>query len=350
MPGTIHNPLRLSFLIICLSYLTACKQVPEPTTASKSGDSAPAWYSTQTIDAPGYWVGFGDALTLEQAKALARADLAATFKAQIRVSLRIEQDFDGDTLEQRALSRIEQFTSAEFDDLRTLKSEQQAGRYYLVLGYDHRPLHERLISQLEVGSNPSEATQQLPVTSRLYQQLQTSLGRTPALQLHHERGRYLLSAGNVSEAVHGDEIELLWPRPESSAVDITLNPVLPVYPPETLFTVKLQAAEPGFLNYVQVFGNGATVLMFANRHVNRSEDIIYPDPHQYDGLVTELPPGRSATRVQHLVMRCPDRRDLSRLEAVSTRAGELYQSFLLGEWNRLFDGCEGKALSQAIRR
>jgi hypothetical protein len=179
MSGTIHKPLRLSFLIICLSYLTACKQSPEPVTESQSAASAPAWYSAQTIEASGYWIGFGDALTLEQAKALARADLAATFKAEIRGSLRIEQDFDGDTLEQRAQSRLEQFTAAEFDDLRTLKSEQQAGRYYLVLGYDHRPLHQRLVSRLQAESNPTSEAQQLPTTSRLYQQLQTSLGRVP---------------------------------------------------------------------------------------------------------------------------------------------------------------------------
>ncbi len=350
MSGIIHNPLRLSFLIICLSYLTACKQVPEPTKASESADSAPAWYSAQTIEASGYWIGFGDALTLEQAKALARADLAATFKAEIRGSLRIEQDFDGDTLEQRALSRIEQFTSAEFDDLRTLKSEQQAGRYYLVMGYDHRPLHQRLVSQLNAQSNPTGEAQQLPTTSRLYQQLQTSLGHVPALQLHHERDRYLLSGNGVSEVVRDDEIELLLPRPQSTEIGLSLDPVQPAYAPEALFTVNIQAARPGYLSYVQVFGNGETVLMFANQRVNQSENMIYPDPRQYDGLVTELPSGHSATSVQHLVMACPDRRDLSRLEPVSTRANEQYRSFLLGEWNRLFDGCDGMALTQPIRQ
>jgi hypothetical protein len=350
MSGTIHKPLRLSFLIICLSYLTACKQSPEPVTESQSAASAPAWYSAQTIEASGYWIGFGDALTLEQAKALARADLAATFKAEIRGSLRIEQDFDGDTLEQRAQSRLEQFTAAEFDDLRTLKSEQQAGRYYLVLGYDHRPLHQRLVSRLQAESNPTSEAQQLPTTSRLYQQLQTSLGRVPTLNLHHERGRYLLSTGNVSEAVRDDEIELLLPRPQSADIRLSLDPAQPVYAAEALFTVNIQATRPGYLNYVQVFGNGETVLMFANHRVNQSENIIYPDPRQYDGLVTELPPGHTATNVLHLVMACPDRRDLSGLEPVSTRANEQYRSFLLGEWNRLFDGCDGMALTQTIRQ
>jgi hypothetical protein len=114
--------------------------------------------------------------------------------------------------------------------------------------------------------------------------------------------------------------------------------------------VNIQATRPGYLNYVQVFGNGETVLMFANHRVNQSENIIYPDPRQYDGLVTELPPGHTATNVLHLVMACPDRRDLSGLEPVSTRANEQYRSFLLGEWNRLFDGCDGMALTQTIRQ
>ncbi len=149
----------LVFLVLCLSFLLSCKQSPAPTPppGAQSNPAAPAWYARQTIDAPGHWIGFGDALTLEQAKAQARADLATTFKSEIRGSLRIDQSFDGDSLEQRAQSRIEQFTSAEFDDLSTLRSEQHAGRYYLVLGYDHRPLHQRLAARLnsEPGQSPA---------------------------------------------------------------------------------------------------------------------------------------------------------------------------------------------------
>ncbi len=341
----------LVFLVLCLPFLLSCKQSPAPTPppGAQSNPAAPAWYARQAIDAPGHWVGFGDALTLEQAKAQASADLATTFKSEIRGSLRIDQSFDGDSLEQRAQSRIEQFTSAEFDDLSTLRSEQHAGRYYLVLGYDHRSLHQRLAARLNSEPGQSPARQQLPIASRLYQQLQSSLGQVPALQLNHERGRYLLSAGAQTWVVRDDEVESLYPQANSSELQLTLTPAQVVYAPETLFKTTIATQQSGYLSYLQVFGNGALALMFANQPVSTGERFDYPDPSLYDGLVTELPPDRAATSVQHMVMLCPDPRDLTRLESLSTRANEQYQGFLLGDWNRWFMGCDGRSLTQRIR-
>ncbi len=348
-----NNPISgPALLIVCTALLGACKQAPVPTTQAyaKAIANAPAWYARQAFDAPGYWLGYGDALTLEQAKAVARADLAATFKTEIRASLRLDQNLDGDELSRRAETRIDQFTSAEFEDLDILRSEQQQGRYYLALGYDHRPLGQRLIARLDGNPVDGDGLQQLPTSSRLYQQLEQAMGRVPSVRLHHERGRYLLSSSGNTMAVRDDEIDALYPQVGSSELQFTLTPAQNVYAPETLFKASITTQQSGHLSYLQVFGNGAMVLMLANQPFSEGQHIDYPDPALYDGLVTELPPGQAATSVQHLAMLCPEPRDLSRLENLSSRANDRYQSFFLGEWNRWFTGCNGQSLLQRIRR
>jgi|GEM_PF-1590583 len=347
-----NNPIfGPALLILCAALLVACKQSPAPATQpdGEASVNAPAWYTSQAFEVPGYWLGYGDALTVEQAKALARADLAATFKTEIRASLRLDQSLDGDELIQRAQTRIDQFSSAEFEDLDVLRSEQHRGRYYIALGYDYRPLAQRLISKLKDRSLDTGSPQQIPVRSHLFEQLEQSMGRVPAVRLHHERGRYLLSAGGNTVTVRDNEIEALFPQADSNELQIALTPTQSVYAPETLFKVSIAAHRAGRLSYLQVFGNGAVVLMLANQPVSAGERFDYPDPALYDGLVTELPPGRSATAVQHLVMFCTGPRDLSRLENLSSRANDRYQSYLLGEWNRWFTGCDGQSLLQRIR-
>ena len=343
--------IKLTVLFLILALLSACKSMPisDTVTSYKSDSPAPLWYSNQTIEVSGYWVGYGDALTLEQAKAVARADLAATFKAEISASLRLDKTVSGDEVTQHAQSRVEQFTSAEFEDLDVLRSEQQLGRYFIVLGYDHRPLAQRLAAKLNIIPSEPTRPQQLPQSSRLYQQLMQAMGAVPPLNLNHERGRYLLSAGGMTVSVRENEIESLIPQPRSNVLELALTPNLDVYAPETLFKVSLSTQKAGYFSYLQVFGNGAVVLMMANQPVNAGDLIHYPDPALYDGLVTELPSGQTSTSVQHLAMLCTNQRDLSRLEHVSSRADEQYQSFLLGEWNRYFDDCDGQSLAQMIR-
>jgi len=343
---------QITILLLGLILLAACKQSPAPAPLldAASPPSAPTWYTRQSFDAPGYWLGYGDAITLAQAKAMARADLSASFRAQVRSRIRIDRNLEGNALEQQAKSRIEQFSSAQFTDLKTLKSEQHSGRYFVVLGFDHRPLHQRLVSLLSRVPGDSRQSQQLPNDSRLYQQLEQTLGRVPPLQLYHEHGRYLLAAGGVSEAVRDEEIALLLPRPVSADIDFSLNPDQAVYAPETLFTVTMRPHQSGYLSYLQVFANGATVRLLANRRVEDGEQLSYPDPRLYDGLMTELLEDASSTTVQHLAVLCPNARDLSSLDDISSRAYEHYQSFQLGEWNRLFGDCAGQWLAQSIRR
>ena len=340
-----------ALLILFATLLGACKQSPAPTTQpdGEASANAPFWYARQAFEAPGYWLGYGDAQTLEQAKALARADLAATFRTEIRASLRLDQSLDGDELNRRAQTRVEQFTTARFDDLDVLHSEQQQGRYYIVLGYDHRPLAQRLMARLDGSPVDADSIQQVPMSSRLYQQIKQAIGRVPPVRLHHERGRYLLSAGTKTVALRDDEIDALYPQANSSELLFTLTPAQNVYAPETLFKAAITTQHSGHLSYLQVFGNGAVVLMLANQPVSAGQHIDYPDPSLYDGLVTELPTGQTATSVQHLVMLCGYPHDLSRLENLSSRANERYQSYLLGEWNRWFTGCDGQSLLQRIR-
>lgn len=339
----------LGVLVVFFVLLTACGSGgPEP--VLEKDQHAPAWYVQQDLAASGYWVGFGDAASLQQAKTFARADLAASLKSQISSSLQISQQLSGDTVTKQVESSVEQVSQVSLEDLTVLKSEQSKGRYFIALGFDYRPLSQRLIDRFSDMGISDQGLQQLSASSLLYQQLIQQLGQVPVLRLYYQGGRYLLVNGDIAEPVREGEIDLLVPRLASSYLSVTFSPSQLVYPPETLFTVKVATRKAGYLSYLQVFSTGETVLMLGNQSVSAVQSLAYPDPQLYDGLVTELPAGKTSTQVHHLIMLCPDKRELSRFEPLSSRAAEKYQSYWLGEWQSVFADCTGVSKQQRIRR
>ena len=111
-----------------------------------------------------------------------------------------------------------------------------------------------------------------------------TLKKMPNLNLYHVHRRYLLEAGGVSEVIRDNEIEQLFPRPESDVIDIVLSPMLTAYEPETLYSVDLRTRKDGFVSYLLVFGNATTVLMLGNQQISPGAQIHYLDIQLYDGL------------------------------------------------------------------
>ena len=334
--------------LILIQGLAGCSSQSRPATAPEHAE-VPAWYGQQSLKPTGYWVGYGDAPTLEAAKTLARADLSSTLSSQIRSQTRIKTRTGTDAERSKEVEQqIEEISQTRLSDLTTLRSDQQQGRYYVSLGYDRRPLLQRLLEILP--DTPTTERPQLLHSSALFQQIQTHTGKIPALQIHHQQHRYLISHGNSSVVVRNSELPLLFPQQQSSQLQINLQPQQVIYPPESLFHLQIQTQDSGYLSYLQIFADGATILNLSNQLVATNATIHYPDPERYDGLISEMPVGKSSTQVLHLIMRCQQPADLSLFEAISIQKGQEYQSYRLGDLDRVTRGCEITTRQQRIRR
>lgn len=350
MPDHTLRTISLSLAaIVLIPILNGCQSVA-PIVQSLEQPAVPSWYTRQQLQPDGYWVGYGAGETLHAAKSRARADLSASLSSRIETQTRIETEVRDGQLQQQAERHIQEVSRAELSDLVTLRSEQQQGRYYLVLGYDHRPLLERVLAIVppskQSGVNPPQLLHRAP----LWQQLKTHGGEVPELELYSKEQRYILATASGRVAVQADEIPQLMPQHHSPRLTLELQPLQQVYSSESLFTVKIKAQQQGYWSYIQIFGDGATVLMQANQMIQGQEVVVYPNPEQYEGLVTEIPKGEQSTQVLHLLMLCQQPRDLSVFESISIQAQQHYQSYQLGALNRLTQGCEVTTRHQQIRR
>lgn len=307
----------------------------------------PDWFANQNLSQPGFWLGYGSAPTLEQAKLVAHANLKTTLTAQM----------DATGKGKSALSRTEKQQQAAdvaqslLANLALIKQQSQNELVYVAVGYDYRALSERILytfKKLETQKAPG-----LVESSALFKQLNTRLGFMPRLDLGYEQGHYYLTNQQQSLVVKTRELPELLPHvPANSegALRLTLQPGQTFYAPEQLYSVDVLAKRKGYVSYLQLSELGETNLMFANQSVRANSVTTYPSYQQYEGLITELGASQIQNRVTHLVLLCPTSRDFSVLEGMATGANHSYQSFALGALNTLAKNCEATSVVMTVKR
>ena len=343
----------ISFLLV--AGCTAPGQIKDAQTTKPSETTsaapvvAPLWFSSQSIQPEHYWVGYGSADELEQAKVSARADLSHNLRTQIDSQTQIQLELSGAQSAQSVQQTIQQVSRAELNNLEVLNSEQVGARYYVALGFDRRPLTQRV--QANLALRPAHQTRDnLLHQTPLFQQLNAQLGFMPELQLYSQQAQYYLTDGRANLLLRGDEISALWPRLNSDKLQFALEPQQASYAPNQLFFIQANAQQPGLLTYLQVFEQGETVLMHANQPIKPNQAWLYPDPKLYDGLITELAPHKERTQVLHWIMLCPTVQDVSAFEPISNQAHQRYQSHALATLLERATECKTQTVIQHIRR
>jgi hypothetical protein len=354
-------------LALSLSALTACQTAPQKNAPSdpvantiNKPITPPLWYETHSHNAPGYWLGYGEGETLDQAKTQARADLSRSLRTQIQSTTAIQTQMqEGDTAVRINVDQqIQEVSQTELTDLTTLNVERRVQdereRYYVVLGYDHRPLALRVSDKLKslrvpADPNPSDFWQTMPWMQTLKAQQLASL---PKFALHYQSPHYWITEPHSQTAfqIKSHELPDLYPQLETAVLKLQFEPQRPAYAPESLYRVRISVEQPGYLSYIHITSQGETLRMLDNKPVKPEQEWLFPDPVEYDGLVTELPAGLQQSRDLHWLMVCPDQRDLSRLEPISTQAHQSYASYRLGELESLSQGCQVQTQTQLIRR
>jgi hypothetical protein len=300
----------------------------------------PEWYASQQLDYPHFAIGYGAGDSLAAAKSAARAELARSRSTRVTSQMQFTTRAGPDGVQQEGSTTIAEQSSAELSDLETLRSEVVDGQYYVAIGHNQRSLADRVRALPTVR----ETRDQIPKHSPLA----TALGGLTAA-LTYTGGEYLIVRADNSVTVRAAEIEQLLPATQSNRLSLAFDPPGEVYRPETLFFVKFKANEAGWLNYLQLFADGATLSLIKNRQVKAGAAIEYPDRRDYDGLVTELPRGKAQTRVVHLVALCPNKRDFDRFDPIASQRDQHYESYRLGELNERLAGCELSTRVQVIR-
>ena len=90
------------------------------------------------------------------------------------------------------------------------------------------------------------------------------------------------------------------------------------YKNKEYYFIKIKTLKDGYINIFQVYDSGETVLLLSNKKVDKSTNIIYPNPNEYDGLEAVVPKGQDKTKDLTIVALCKDKKDFSLFDKVDT--------------------------------
>lgn len=340
LSNTRHRSV-LSIVLLLASALIGCQSTPSkqaqivsahtmsPSNSSMMPANAPApnWYAQQSIQPAGFYVGYGEATTLELAKSNARGDLAKQINSQIQVKLnQTTQVFSQDDVNQYSSKVLEEFSQAKLNDLVVLKSTQAGNRFYVSLGMDFRPLSERVNAQL--GKLPKATQAHLFQYAPLWQELTRQYGFMPQLRLLSQDNRYYLKGNGQLLKLKNSDVPQIYPLRQSKQIEFELLPNTTHLKSDQLYKVKIQTQQAGYLSYLQVFQNGDLVVMFGNQNIKAAQSFTYPDPKLYDGLTAELPTQANKSQDLHIILLCPQPINLEQLENIGIQSNQKYSKNL----------------------
>lgn len=339
------SKFKIYSLFVGIMFLGACKTTPNvPTIIYQE----PEWYEQQSISLPNYLIGYGQGDTIGEAKIKAKLDISQTMESNIKGEHTLTARLTQHGIEKTTEENIQILSSAKLSDLKALKTEKVGTTYYIALAYDLRPLSQKVIDKFQIFQPTRQAG--LLETNAMFQQLKKELGYYPKLTIYSKNQRYYISDGEQQQQVSTEEVPSLFPDAGRGQLQIELTPYKLVYEPEELFFVKTFSNKSGYLSYLQIFDSGETVLMQRNSRIQGKQNYLYPDNKFYDGLATELKPGKVIARVVHLAILCQEPRSFNAFDAISTKTYQDYDSYALGQLNDLTKDCETTSYIQLIRK
>ena len=281
--------------------------------------AAPQWYASQTLQpSKSYEIyGYGEGKDLAEARMRAKEDIAGQLLTEIRSVKRSRMHADDARLKQSMDIEIDAQVHTVLSDVRTVRSEQKDGRYYVVLLYRNLSLARRLIEKsghvecLRKPVNPYLA--QTP----LYEKIRRAAGCDIDVSLVRRAGAWFIAYKTAMVAVAPRDYEDLFVSTRHSPVRLSVSKR--VLREGERFSLTLTSARRGYVALLDVYANGITAVVEPALKVEPGKPLRIPSadsPYLFEAAVLEK---GHATYDLYVVLFSRNPIDVSRFDMASDR-------------------------------
>jgi hypothetical protein len=270
----------------------------------------PSWYLNQSLDSKNYEIiGYGEGKTLDEAKQIAKSDIAKSIQTQLSSSTSINKSLESKTYSKSITQNINEETNILLTNLETINSEYNNNKYYVAIKYINLPFAKKI--KVLMGSE------------KILESKNNYLNKTPLLnELKHEFGFYpkvelsenKLIVNNKSFFLPKKEFVKLFAHIENKSLKMNLKDE---YKNAEYYFINVLTNQSGYLNIFQVYESGETAILLSNKKVNLNDKIVFPNPNQYDGLEAIVPSGQDKTKDLTIVALCEDKKDFSLFDKIN---------------------------------
>ena len=235
------------------------------------------WFNMQNLQkkSANHFIGYGSAKNLNQAKLLAKKDIAQQISLTIKSidTSRYGRNKEGVSANEFN-SSVEQIANVHLELTQTIKVEHEDTFYYVALEYENITFVQRFTKMLHtkkcVPSTQHPYLKQTPI----FKQINAMSSCSFDIQMARK---------NASWGLRYDDIFLRIPRSKINAFYITTkNPIFSVTPSSNklhngdVFNFSIETKRDGYLTLFDVYANGIVTVIESNLKVYKNIQTTYP--------------------------------------------------------------------------
>ena len=242
---------------------------------------APTWFGTLPAGTTYEIIGYGEGITLDEAKMNAKSDIAKTISTHIDSISTTQTSVNNMTLDHNASQSVRETSNLTITDAELIKGEPKDGRFYVALRYENLPLSSKLAKrggQLLCGQPNVYLSQTSTILA-----LSSDLNCSVSVDITRENDGWYLGRGEHRNSMNNTDFHEFMIETSTGTLRLKSNRTL--VNEDEAYALNLEGLPTsGYLSLFDVYDDGRVVLMENNIDLARKSKkaFRYPDDIRKD--------------------------------------------------------------------
>ncbi|MDP8314056.1 MAG: hypothetical protein RAP70_03170 [Candidatus Celaenobacter antarcticus] len=263
-------------------------------------------------------IGYGSSKDLEEARSMAKKEIANSIQAQIISENIFETSEINSVVSEKANLYLAAKTDVVLSDLKTIKEEQKKKVWYVALCYDNLPIEKKFAQKVSLSKHKSENQNKYFIKSPLIQSINEELNCILDIKLKRKNKIWYLAYGNVMLPLCPDEFEKLFISYESENISI-IPSKSSVLTEGDVFSFSIESKKNGYLSIINVYEDGECFIITSNQPVMTNQLISIPDKSSDNELIAGLFTEKQPTYDLYVALFDNKEINLSRLQTAGSK-------------------------------
>ena len=238
----------------------------------------PSWYYTLPKASAFTFIGYGQAVSEKEAKALALEDIAMQLSVKVDGSFSQETRVNGSKAHKELKSLNQQKSHADIRDYKLLKLVFDKGIYYVAVAYENISSFDKFVRKVK-KLLPKVSEKQNPYLSHtsIAKRLKRALGVDIDFNLQRKDGLWSLSYKGLLVALDRRDFESFYKTIENQKVILSTSKKDNRLFEGDVFHFKLRAKKSGYVSVLTIYEDGTVVTLVKNMPLKSDITKMIPD-------------------------------------------------------------------------
>lgn len=233
--------------------------------------SNPNWFRTMNEE-QNQIIGYGEAELTSKATEIAKGQIASRISSKVDKKTVINKGTNNDGYYKTTEHSLKVSSNIKLKDLRTVKSENINGKWYIAVAYDWTEFSIKFKKRLINYKLRDQNQNNFLTNTTLVKNLNTVINKKLNYKLYNKNNVWNIAYKDVAFNLNDDDLANLFAYKNSNIIDLELNE--DIYEYGSSLSLNITSNKNGYVSIFYVGKDGQVGLIGNNLKINKS--LIYP--------------------------------------------------------------------------